>query len=267
MVTRSPLAYIHPDAQLADDVVVEPFASIHADVQIGKGTYIGSNAVIYSGARIGENCQIFPGAIIASIPQDLKFSQEYTTVEIGNNVVIREYATVHRGTNYNHKTVVGDNCLVMAYVHIAHDCIIGSNVVLSNAVNIAGHVIIGEHVVIGGMCGIHQFSEIGKHVMVAGGTMIRKDVPPYVLAGREPVSYVGVNVRGLRRRNFSPETISEIQAIYRVVYLSALNHSQAVKKLEIDFPSSPIRDEILQFIKGSERGIIRGNVSHSSIGD
>lgn len=266
---RSPLAYIHPHARLADDVVVEAFASIHEDVEIGAGSYIGSNAVILNGARIGNNCQIFPGAIIGSVPQDMKFSDEYTTVEIGDGAIIREYATVNRGTNYNKKTVVGARSLIMTYVHIAHDCIIGQNVVISNAVNIAGHVVIDDFAVIGGMCGVHQFSHIGKHSMIASCCMVRKDVPPFAMAGREPLSYAGVNTRGLRRRNFSAETIREIQAVYRILYLSGRNHSQAIQKLTDEFPPSDIRDEIIAFVKASPRGIIRGlrNGKHANDAD
>lgn len=255
---KQPLAYVHPEAQIADNVVIEPFVSIDKDVVIGEGTRIGSNVTIFPGVRIGKNCRIFPGAVIGAIPQDLKFRGEYTTVEIGDGTTIREFVTVNRGTAARGKTTVGNNCLIMAYVHIAHDCSVGNNVILVNNTQLAGEVIVDDYAIISGMTAIHQFCHIGSHVMISGGSLVRKDVPPYIKAGREPLSYVGINSIGLRRRNYNNDKIREIQDIYRYIYQKGLNTAQAVEIIEAEMPASPERDEILLFVKDSKRGIIRG---------
>jgi UDP-N-acetylglucosamine acyltransferase len=255
---KQPLAYVHPDAKIADNVVIEPFVSIDRDVVIGEGSRIGSSVTILSGTRIGKNCSIFPGAVIGAIPQDLKFRGEYTTVEIGDNNTIREFVAIHRGTASKGKTVVGNNNLIMAYVHVAHDCVVGSNVILGNNTQLAGEVILDDWAIISGMTGIHQFCHIGSHVMIAGGSLVRKDVPPFIKAGREPLSYVGINSIGLRRRNYSNEKIREIQDIYRYIYQKGLNTAQAVEIIEAEMPASQERDEVLLFVKDSKRGIIRG---------
>lgn len=255
---NQPLSYIHPEAQIADNVVIEPFACIHKNVIIEEGTWIGSHVTIMEGARIGKNCKIFPGATISSIPQDLKFAGEDTTVEIGDNTVIREYVTVNRGTVEHYRTTVGKNSLLMAYVHVAHDCIIGEHCILVNAVQMAGHVHVDDWAIIGGSTSIHQFVKIGCHVMVAGGSLVRKDVPPYTKAAREPLSYTGVNSIGLRRRGFTNEKINEIQEIYRQIYLRGLNNSKALDVVELEMPSSTERDEIIRFIRNSDRGIMKG---------
>jgi len=255
---KQPLAYVHPEAKIADNVVIEPFATINHDVVIGEGTRIGSSVTIMPGVRIGKNCRIFPGAVIGAEPQDLKFKGEYSTVEIGNNTTIREFVTINRGTAAKGKTIVGNNCLLMAYVHVAHDCIVGNNVILVNSTQLAGEVIIDDYVILGGMSAVHQFVHVGSHVMLSGGSLVRKDVPPFIKAGREPLSYVGINSIGLRRRNFSNEKIREIQEIYRYIYQKGLNISQAVEVIEAEMPASTERDEILLFIKDSKRGIIRG---------
>ncbi len=255
---KQPLAYVHPEAQIADNVVIEPFVSIDKDVVIGEGTRIGSNATILPGVRIGKNCRIFPGAVIGAIPQDLKFRGEYTTVEIGDGTTIREFVTVNRGTAARGKTTVGSNCLIMAYVHIAHDCSVGNNVILVNNTQLAGEVIVDDWAIISGMTAVHQFCHIGSHVMISGGSLVRKDVPPFIKAGREPLSYVGINSIGLRRRNYSNDKIREIQDIYRYIYQKGLNTAQAVEIIEAEMPASPERDEILLFVKDSKRGIIRG---------
>jgi len=210
------------------------------------------------GVRIGKNCRIFPGAVIGAEPQDLKFRGEYSTVEIGDNTTIREFVTVNRGTSAKGKTIIGNNCLLMAYVHVAHDCIVGNNVILVNSTQLAGEVIIDDFVILGGMSAVHQFVHIGSHVMLSGGSLVRKDVPPYIKAGREPLAYVGINSIGLRRRNYSNEKIREVQEIYRYIYQKGLNISQAVEIIEAEMPASPERDEVLLFIKDSKRGIIRG---------
>ncbi len=255
---KQPLAYVHPEAKIADNVVIEPFVTINHDVIIGEGTRIGSSATILPGVRIGKNCRIFPGAVIGAEPQDLKFKGEYSTVEIGDNTTIREFVTVNRGTVAKGKTVIGSNCLLMAYVHVAHDCIVGNNCILVNSTQLAGEVIIDDFVILGGMSAVHQFVHIGSHVMISGGSLVRKDVPPFIKAGREPLSYVGINSIGLRRRNFNNEKIREIQEIYRYIYQKGLNISQAVEVIEAEMPASTERDEILLFIKDSKRGIIRG---------
>ncbi len=255
---KQPLAYVHPESQVADNVVIEPFVTIDKDVVIGEGTRIGSNATILPGTRIGKNCRIFPGAVIGAVPQDLKFRGEYTTVEIGDNTTIRECVTVNRGTSARNKTVIGSNCLIMAYVHIAHDCIVGNNVILVNSTQLAGEVIVDDWAIIGGMSAIHQFVHVGPHVMISGGSLVRKDVPPFIKAGREPLSYVGINSIGLRRRNFNNDKIREVQDIYRYIYQKGLNTSQAIEIIEAEMPATPERDEVLLFVKDSKRGIIRG---------
>lgn len=255
---KQPLAYIHPEAKVAENVVIEPFVTINHDVIIGEGTWIGSNATIMPGVRIGKNCRIFPGAVIGAEPQDLKFKGEYSIVEIGNNTTIREFVTINRGTVAKGKTVVGNNCLLMAYVHVAHDCVVGNNVILVNSTQLAGEVIIDDFAILGGMSAVHQFVHVGPHVMISGGSLIRKDVPPFIKAGREPLSYVGINSIGLRRRNYSNEKIREVQEIYRYIYQKGLNISQAVEIIEAEMPASTERDEVLLFIKDSKRGIIRG---------
>lgn len=256
-----PLAYVNPEAKIASNVVVEPFVTIHKNVEIGEGTWIGSNVTIMEGARIGKNCKIFPGAVISAIPQDLKFDGEVTTVEIGDNTTIRECVTINRGTKTQNKTVVGKNCLLMGYVHIAHDCKIGDNVIIGNASQIAGEVLIDDFAILSGLVAVHQFVKIGAHVMVSGGSLVRKDVPPYTKAAREPLGYEGVNSIGLRRRGFSSEKISEIQEIYRMLYLRGLNNAKALAKIEAEMPATKERDEIISFIKGSDRGIMKGFLS------
>lgn len=255
---NQPLAYVHPQAKIANNVVIEPFVNIEKNVIIGEGTWIGSNVTIMEGARIGKNCKVFPGAVISAIPQDLKYEGEETTVKIGDNTTIREFVTINRGTKANMETIVGDNCLLMAYVHIAHDCIVGNNVILANGATLAGHIEIQDWAIIGGLSAVHQFVQVGKHAMISGGGMARKDVPPYTKAGREPLSYVGINSIGLRRRGFTPEQIQQIQEIYRIIYLKNKNVSQAVSFIEATIPATPERDEILTFIAKSTRGIMRG---------
>ncbi len=255
---NQPLAYIHPGAKIAQNVVVEPFTTIHNNVEIGEGTWIGSNVTIMEGARIGKNCRIFPGAVISAIPQDLKFAGEETTVEIGDNTTIRECATINRGTADRMKTKIGNNCLIMAYCHVAHDCIVGDNCIFSNNTTLAGHVTVGDNVILAGMVAVHQFSTIGNHSFVTGGSLVRKDVPPYVKAAREPLSYVGINSVGLRRRGFSVEKIREIQDIYRILFQKNYNISEAIEYIEAELEATPERDEIIHFVSNSQRGIMRG---------
>jgi UDP-N-acetylglucosamine acyltransferase len=256
-----PLAYVNPGAKLADNVVIEPFVTIHKNVEIGEGTWIGSNVTIMEGARIGKNCKIFPGAVISAIPQDLKFAGEETTVEIGDYTTIRECVTVNRGTVAKGKTVIGSHCLLMAYAHIAHDTILGDHVIIGNGSQIAGEVIIADYAILSGLVAVHQFVNIGPHVMISGGSLVRKDVPPYTKAAREPLSYEGVNSVGLRRRGFTSEKISEIQEIYRNLYLRGMNNAKALIKIETEMPATQERDEIISFIRASDRGVMKGYLS------
>ena len=251
------LSDVNPRARIGDHVKVGPFTSIAADVEVGEGTIIGPNVTIMDGARIGKHCSIYPGAVISAEPQDLKFDGEHTTIEIGDRTTIRECATINRGTNAYGKTTIGEDCLIMAYVHIAHDCIIGNKVILVNSVALAGHVEVGDWSIISGLSAVHQFVKIGKHVMVGGGAMVRKDIPPYITVAGDPLSYAGVNSVGLRRREFNNEQIKEIQDIYRVIFQSGKNISQAVDSVKVEFSSSQLASEIIDFIESSERGLIR----------
>lgn len=256
---NQPLANIHPEAKIGKDVIIEPFATVEKDVEIGDGCWIGANAVIKNRTRIGKNCRVFHGAVIGAIPQDLKYKGEITYVEIGDNTTIRECVTINLGTAAKEVTKVGSNCLLMAYVHIAHDCVIGNNVIIGNATQVAGEVEIYDSAILSGGSLVHQFVRIGSHVIIQGGAKIAKDVPPYITAGREPLAYAGLNAIGLRRRKFSSEKIKEIQEIYRVIYQKQLNNTQAVERIEKNIPESDERNEILNFIKNSQRGIITGS--------
>lgn len=255
---HQPLAYVHPQAQIAQNVVIEPFATIHKDVVIEEGSWIGSHVTVMEGARIGKNCKIFPGAVISAIPQDLKFEGEYSNVEIGNNTIIREFATINRGTVYSDKTRIGSNCLLMAYAHVAHDCTIGDHCILANNATLGGHIEIGEYAILGGMTAVHQFCKIGKHAFLAGGSLVNKDIPPFVKAARYPASYVGVNSIGLRRRGYTSGQINQILEIYRYLFIKGYNTTQALQIIEAELPADPERDEIVQFINNSNRGIMRG---------
>ena len=256
----NPLSNIHPDAKIGKDVEIGPFVTIAGNVEIGDGTRILSNAVVMDGARIGRNCTIFPGAVVSAIPQDLKFRGEETLAIIGDNVTLRECVTVNRGTAAKGQTVVGNNCLIMAYSHVAHDCIIGNNVIISNATQLAGEVQVDDFAVIGGGTLVHQFCHLGAHVMIQGGALINKDIPPFVKAAREPISYVGVNAIGLKRRGFSNEQIDSIQDTYRALYQSKLNFTDAAAYVAENVAETPERDEILSFVRDSKRGILRSAI-------
>src|SRR5690554_4303808 len=258
---KSKLSEIHGNWKVGENCNREAFNFIHDDVEIGEGTWIGSNVTIYPGARIGKNCKVFPGAVISAVPQDLKFQGEESTVEIGDNTTIRECVTINRGTVDKQITKVGSSCLLMAYVHIAHDCIIGNNVIIANSVQVAGHVSIDEWAIIGGSSAVHQFVRIGMHSLVSGGSLVRKDVPPYTKAAREPLSYAGVNSLGLRRRGFTSDTINHIQEVYRYLFLNSLNNSRALEEIEINLPATKERDEIVNFIRSSERGLMKGYIN------
>jgi UDP-N-acetylglucosamine acyltransferase len=253
----SPLAYIHPNAKIGNDVIIDPFAVIHDNVTIGDGTHVMSNSVIDQGTTIGKNCKIFPGAVIGAIPQDLKFVGEDTTTEIGDNTTIRECVTIHRGTKDKWKTIVGSDCLLMAYAHVAHDCILGNHVILANAVQLAGHVTVDDYAILGGLAGAHQFIHIGAHTYIAGHTVIRKDVPPFVKAAREPLSYMGINIIGLQRKGYTKEDISQISAIYHILFVEKNTTSSALNLIEKNFDNSTLKTSILNFIRSSKTGIIK----------
>lgn len=259
-MNQSPLAVIHPDAKIGKNAIIDPFAVIEQDVVIGDDCHIYSHAVILNGARIGNNCSIFPGAVIAGIPQDLKFAGENTTAEIGDNTTIRECVTINRGTASKGKTVVGSDCLIMAYSHIAHDCALKNHIIIGNATQLAGEVEVDDYAIVSGGSLVHQFTRISSHVMIQGGSRVGKDIPPYTLIGRDPIVYCGINIVGLRRRGFTNEQVFLIQDIYRTLYTRGLNNSEALKAIETEYEPSEERDLILNFIKTSSRGIVRGSL-------
>ncbi len=256
----SPLASVHPNAKIAQNVLIHPFVVVEENVEIGEGTILQPHAVICSGARIGKNCTIHSGAVISGIPQDLKFVGEESVAIIGDNCQIRECVTVNRGTASKGKTVIGNSCLLMAYAHVAHDCILGNNIIIGNATQVAGEVEIEDFAIVSGGVLIHQFVRIGSHVMIQGGSKVVKDIPPFTLVGREPLCYCGINNVGLRRRGFSNERISKINEIYRIIYLRGLNNRDAMLTVEEEVEESPDRQIILDFIKNSSRGIVRGSL-------
>lgn len=249
-------AVVHPDAKIGKDVKIGPFVTIDANVEIGDGTIIDSGAVVRSGARIGKGCHIHSNAVVCDIPQDLKFQGEDTVAIIGDNTVIREFVTIHRGTASRGKTVVGNNCLIMAYCHVAHDCIVGNHVIMSNAAQLAGEVEVADWAIIGGGALVHQFTHIGCHVMIQGGALVNKDIPPYSMVARYPIAYEGVNKVGLHRRGYSSEQIDAIADVYRTIYDSGLNVTQSLEEAG-KLPASLERDIILDFVRNSKRGIVR----------
>ncbi len=254
----SPMASVHPDATIGEGVTVGPFATIEANAHIGSETWIGPNATILSGSRIGAHCRIFPGAVIGGVPQDLKYAGENTTVVIGDHTTIRECCTINRGTTDRMTTRVGSHCLLMAYTHVAHDAVVGDHCVLANNANIAGHVTVEDWVIIEGVVAVQQFVRIGQHAFVAGGSLVRKNVPPFVKVAREPLSYIGVNAIGLRRRGFPDEFVRAVEDIYRTLYVTGGNMSQALKVAELELPVSDAKETILEFIRASDKGIVRG---------
>ena len=251
--------HIHHEAKIGLNVVVEPFTTIAKNVEIGENTWIGPNVTIMDNVKIGKNCKIFPGAVLGAIPQDLKFQGEDSWATIGDNTIIRECVTINRGTaaSGKMKTAVGNNCLIMSYSHIAHDCSLGDNVILASYTGLAGETDIDNWAILGGKTGTHQFVRIGAHVMTMGGSLVGKDIPPYIIAGHFPLSYGGVNRIGLRRRGFTPEQIEEIHSIYRIIYQGTLNITDACAKIEEEFKASVDRDNIINFIRSSKRGIIK----------
>ncbi|MCB0528654.1 MAG: acyl-ACP--UDP-N-acetylglucosamine O-acyltransferase [Saprospiraceae bacterium] len=257
------LRVIHPNAKIGKNVNIGPFTVIEEDVVIGDNCTIDSNVTIMNGARIGEKCHIFPGAVVSAIPQDLKYKGEKTTLELGNGCIVRECCTLNRGTiNPEHaadgRTIIGDNCLLMAYVHVAHDCHISRGSILANNVTLAGHITVGEFARLGGMVAVHQFVRIGSNVMIGGGSLVRKDVPPYVTAAREPLSYAGINSEGLRRAKFTAADMHHIENIYRVLFVRGLSTRKALRIIEEEIMPSAYRDEILTFVRSAKRGLMKG---------
>lgn len=249
---------IHSDAKIGSNVKIGNFTTIYEDVVIGDGTVIEPNVVIYPGARIGKKCHIFPGSVISAIPQDLKFAGEYTTCEIGDENVIRECCTINRGTSASGRTVIGNNNLIMAYVHVAHDCVVGDKCVFANNATLAGHVIVGDSVVLGGKTACLQFIHIGSHVITSGGSLVDKDIPPFVKAARYPISYAGVNSLGLKRRGFSQESINRITDIYRYVFLKGMSISHAVEEIKERYGQTDEGKIVLGFIGSANTGLMKG---------
>lgn len=260
MSNISSLAFVHPEAKIGKNVVIEPFAYIDRNVEIDEGTVIMPYATVLFGARIGKNCTIFPHATISAIPQDLKFRGEESLAIIGDRTSVRECVTVNRGTASREKTAVGSDCLLMAYSHVAHDCVLKDFVILGNATQLAGEVEIDDYAILSGGTLVHQFSRIGAHTIIQGGSKVPKDIPPYTMVGREPLTYVGLNFVGLRRRGFSSEVINSIQDVYRYLYLAGYNTTQALERIENELPETKERNHIIDFVKNSSRGIIRGNM-------
>ncbi|MBK7232589.1 MAG: acyl-ACP--UDP-N-acetylglucosamine O-acyltransferase [Saprospiraceae bacterium] len=254
----SPLSNISSKAKIGTGTKIEPFVSIYDDVVIGENCWIGPYVTIMDGARIGNNVKIFPGAVISSAPQDLKFNGENTTIEIGDHTIIREFCTLNKGTKASMTTRIGSHCLLMAYVHVAHDCIIHDHVILANNVTLAGHIEIFDFAILGGLTAVHQFTKVGAHTMIGGGSLVSKDVPPFIKAGREPLMYEGVNVIGLGRRGFDKDQIDRMHEIYRYMFVKHRNISKALEAIENELPDSNERKEILQFVSTSERGLIKG---------
>ena len=257
MTNIHPTAIVYSGAQIGDHVSVGPYTVIENDVIINNNCQIGSHVLIHSGTRIGAKCRIFKGAVLGTDPQDLKYAGEKTTLEVGDETTVREFCTLNRGSSHRLRTVIGKKCLLMAYVHVAHDCLLGDQVILANAVNMAGHVTIEEFVSIGGMTPIHQFVKIGKHAFIGGGLRVNQDIPPYILAAGEPIQYAGINRIGLSRRGFSPEILMQIKQAYKLIYRSGLNTTQALEQIEQTMELTPEVKYIVDFIKTSERGIVK----------
>ncbi len=251
-------AIVSSKAKLGENIIVSPFAIIQDDVEIGDNCYIGPSAVVYNGARIGNNVKIHQAASISNIPQDLSYAGEESIFTIGDNTVIREFATLHRGTKVTGRSSLGNNCLVMAYAHIAHDCCVGNNCILVNSVQLGGHVLVEDYAIIGGATVVHQFCKIGQHSMTGGGFRVTQDVPPYILAAHEPIQYTGLNIIGLRRRGFSNEDIQTLKAAYGILYGKKMIISQAKQVIAEQYGDSALVKNLLSFIENSKRGLIAG---------
>lgn len=259
MTKIHPLATVSPAAKIGENVEIGPYAFVDANVEIGDGCKILAHATIFEYVKLGKNCSVFPGAVVGAIPQDLKFDGEVTYVEVGDNVTIRECATINRGTRASGKGVtrIGNNTLLMSYVHVAHDCNVGNHCILVSYTGIAGETDVDDWAILGGGTMVHQFSKIGCHAMVGGASKVNKDIPPYVLCSRDPIRYVGINLVGLRRRGFTSDQIRNIKDIYDTIYYQGFNISDGCARVEAGFPPSEERDTILTFIRNSSRGIVR----------
>jgi UDP-N-acetylglucosamine acyltransferase len=253
-----PSSIVHPDAQLGDGVVIGPFCSVAANVVVGDGTQLRSHVVLDDGARIGSDCVLYPGTVVGAPPQDLKYAGEPTVAIVGDRTTLRECVTINRGTTFSGQASVGSDCLIMAYVHVAHDCVVGNNVVIANGVQLGGHVEIGSWAIIGGLTGIHQFCRIGAHSMIGACSRVVKDVAPYALCGKEPLSVEGINAVGLRRRGFADETVRAIDEFYTVLLRSGLNTTDGLRAYESSY-ANPIPEValVIDFIRSSKRGIYR----------
>lgn len=254
----SPLASVHPKARIGKNVTIEAFATIYEDVEIGDNSHIYPNALIFPDTTIGHHCKIFPGAVIGIVNQDLKYKGEKSKTVIGNNTTVREYATIHKGTSDRMLTKVGDNSLIMCYTHIGHDTFVGNNVIVANNGSLAGHITIEDYVILEGVVAAQQFVKIGAHSFVAGASLVRKSIPPYIRVAREPLQYIGVNTIGLTRRGFDKETIKEIEDIYRIIFVRGHNLSNALEIVENEMPDTPIRRQIVDFIRNQPDGIVKG---------
>ena len=252
-----PTAILDENIQLGENVEIGPYVVIEGDVIIGEGTKIGSHAIVASGARIGKNSIVHGHAVVGTIPQDLKFKGEETTLEIGDRTVIREFATLNRGTSSLGKTVVGSDCLIMAYAHVAHDCVLGDHVIMSNSANLSGHVTVEDWAIIGGLVPVHQFVKIGRHSFIGGGYRVPKDVPPFIRAAGEPLKPVGLNTVGLQRRGFSEETLKSLKGAYRLLFKSSLNTTQAIEAIRSQIEMTDEINQLVSFIESCERGIIK----------
>lgn len=254
----SNLANVSPKAKIGNNVTIETFATVYEGVEIGDNTWIGPNVVVFPDTIIGQGCKIYPGACIGPVSQDLKYKGEPANTVIGNNTIIREYVTIHKGTADRHTTKVGDNCLLMAYVHIAHDCILGNNVIMASYSGLSGHITVEDYAILEGNVGAQQFITVGAHAFVAGGSLIRKSVPPYIRVAREPLQYIGVNSVGLARRGYAKEKIQEIEDIYRTIFVRGYSVSKALEAVETEMPATEIRNQIVNFIRSCKDGIVKG---------
>lgn len=257
MTDIHPTAIVPKSAQLGEDVSIGPFCIIEDNVIIGDGCKLTSSSRIGSGTVLGQNVKVFHGAVIGTIPQDLKFGGEETKAVIGDGTVIREYATINRGTKAHGETTIGKNCFLMAYSHIAHDCIIGGNVILANSVNLAGHIEIDEFAIIGGVVPVHQFVKIGAHSMVGGGFRVQQDICPYALVGGYPLRVVGLNSIGLKRRGFATGVVKQLEQAFKILFYSQLNTTQAIERINSEMEIIPEVKVILDFLERSNRGIVK----------
>lgn len=253
----SPLAYVHPEAQIGERVEIGPFAYVDRNVVIGDDNVLMPHAIVLYGARIGCGNTIFPGAVIGGIPQDLKFHGEETTAEVGDHNTIRENVTINRGTAAKGRTIVGNHNLLMEGVHVAHDTLIGNGCIIGNSTKMAGEVVIDDNAIVSANVLMHQFCHVGGYVMIQGGSRFSKDIPPFIIAGREPIAYAGINIVGLRRRGFSNELIENIHNTYRIIYQSGMNVTDGLEQVRREVPMSQEIEYILSFIENSQRGIIR----------